>query len=206
MVADLNTVKTKAYHHGDLRRVLIETAVEVLADKGVDGFSLRETARRAGVSPGAPKHHFGDTRALLTAIAADSFALLEERLEAAARSGEMRQERLAFQGEAYVVFALDNPARFDLMWRAALLDQSDTAYVDAGNRAFASLDRLVRGEGALALPRTDPAMAPTIACWSIVHGLARLALDGAFGPLDGAARAAIRHTATNMIAQLTGKV
>lgn len=206
MDSNLDSVKTKAYHHGNLRRALLETAVAVLADKGVDGFSLRETARRAGVSPGAPKHHFGDTRALLTAIAADAFVMLEERLEAAARAGRTRKDRLAAQGEAYVGFALDHPARFDLMWRTALLDQSDLAYVEAGDRAFASLDRLVRGDGVSAASRTDPIMAPTIACWSLVHGLARLALDGAFGPLDQAARAAMRRTASHMIARVVDQI
>lgn len=202
MNTNLCTVKTKAYHHGDLRRALIEAAVGVLADKGVDGFSLRETARRAGVSPGAPKHHFSDTRALLTAIATDAFVQLSERLEAAALTGKTRAQRLSAQAEAYVIFALDHPARFDLMWRTAALDQADTAYIEAGDRAFAALDRLVRGDDARTSIRTDPVMAPSIACWSLVHGLARLALDGALGSLDEPARQALRCMARAMSAEL----
>jgi AcrR family transcriptional regulator len=205
MESNLDTVKTH-YHHGDLRKVLIDTAVAVLADRGVDGFSLRETARRAGVSPGAPKHHFADTRALLTAIATDAFDQLHERLETAANEGTTRFERLAAQAQAYVVFALDHPAHFDLMWRSALLDQTNIAYVEAGDRAFRSLDRLLRGDDAQPAPRTDPVMIPTIACWSLVHGLARLALDGALGPLDNVSREAVFNLASTVVPQMASAV
>ena len=86
MIDDLNTVKSKplegrAYHHGSLRSALIAAAEAVIAERGLDGFSLRETARRAGVSAAAPAHHFGDARGLLTAVAAQAFADLPGRVE-----------------------------------------------------------------------------------------------------------------------------
>jgi AcrR family transcriptional regulator len=181
MADDLNSVKTaRSYHHGALRPALIAAAEALIAERGLDRFSLRETARRAGVSPAAPAHHFGDTKGLLTAIAAAAFAELAAALEAADAPGS-REERIAAQGMAYVRFALGRPARFDLMWRKALLDGEDPALAEAGERAFAVLDRAVRGEDA---PRSGPAdlgTAPSIAAWSIVHGFARLAIDGAFG-------------------------
>lgn len=198
MTNDLNSVKSKdlegrAYHHGALRPALIAAAEAVIAERGLDRFSLRETARRAGVSPAAPAHHFGDVRGLLTAIAADAFADLAKALETAdAAAGLDREARIKAQGMAYVAFALDRPARFDLMWRKALLDNDDPQLSEAGNRAWALLDSAARGPDAPHSGPLDPALAPSTAAWSIVHGFARLAIDGAFGPEPDAAEQAAR--------------
>ena len=187
MTNDLNSVKSpeadsRAYHHGSLRPALIEAAEAVIAERGLDRFSLRETARRAGVSAAAPAHHFGDARGLLTAIAAQAFADLASVLEAADNAaGAEREARIKAQGEAYVAFALDRPARFDLMWRKPLLDNEDPQLREAGDRAFDVLDRVTRGESAPSSGSTDPRLAPSVAAWSLVHGFARLAIDGAFG-------------------------
>ncbi len=194
MKNDLNSVKTgsdekRGYHHGALRPALLAAAEALIVERGVDGFSLRETARRAGVSPSAPAHHFGDSRGLLTAIATAGFVELGDVLEAALRHEE-RDARVRGQGLAYVQFALRNRARFDVMWRPALLDQNDAAYAEAGARAFRLLDTAVRGVGVEAPGKEDPAIAPSIACWSIVHGFARLAIDGTFGTEEGAAERA----------------
>ncbi|HMI40501.1 MAG TPA: TetR/AcrR family transcriptional regulator [Sphingomicrobium sp.] len=185
MTDDLDSVKTtlpegRAYHHGSLRSTLLSAAEALIEERGLDRFSLRETARRAGVSPAAPAHHFGDARGLLTAIATEGFQALGDALEAA-DVGEDRHARVISQGRAYVRFALACPARFTLMWRKAILDVDDPAHAEAGRRAFQILDRAVRGEGAERSGPRDPALAPSIACWSIVHGFALLALDGAFG-------------------------
>ena len=189
MTDDLNSVKTgeRNYHHGALRPALLAAAESVLAERGIDGFSLRETARRAGVSPAAPAHHFGDTKGLLTALATEAFRRFGDALEAA-DVGQDRSERIRNQGLAYVRFALAEPAKFDLMWRYALTDREDPEYRSASSRAFAILDRAVRGEEATA--HDDISVAPSIACWSIVHGFARLALDGVFGTGPGEAEAA----------------
>lgn len=193
MTDDLNSVKStqsdsRAYHHGALRPALIAAAEAVIAERGLDGFSLRETARRAGVSPAAPAHHFGDIRGLLTALAAQAFADLADALaKADASAGPDRASRIKAQGLAYVIFALDRPARFDLMWRKPLLDNDDTQLTEAGDRAFAVLDRVTRPEGAPSSGPTDPVLAPSIAAWSLVHGFARLAIDGAFGAAENSA-------------------
>ncbi|HEY0324700.1 MAG TPA: TetR family transcriptional regulator, partial [Allosphingosinicella sp.] len=107
MTDDLNSVKTdqRGYHHGALRPALLKAAESVLSDRGVDGFSLRETARRAGVSPAAPAHHFGDTKGLLTALATEAFRQFGDALEAA-DVGNDRTARIRSQGRAYVRFAL----------------------------------------------------------------------------------------------------
>src|SRR3546814_5565744 len=149
MSENLNSVKTgapggRSYHHGDRGPAVIRAAVEVVAERGPDGFSLKETARRAGVSPAAPAHHFGDARGLLTAIATEAFRDFGDAL-AAADKGADRAARIRAQGVAYVRFALDDPARFHLMWRKALLDTAAPEYAETAHRAFLLLDAVVRG-------------------------------------------------------------
>jgi len=181
------------YHHGDLRSALIEAGERLLAERGVDGFSLREVARRAGVSPGAPAHHFGDARGLLTAIATRAFEALAARLADASRAAAPdRLEQVRAQGEAYVGFALHHPAGFDLMWRRALLDPADPALCAASRSAFEVLRCAVDGQADGGCERQPPSPA-VYAAWSMVHGFARLALDGPIdasrpGLLDGVLR------------------
>lgn len=170
----------RGYHHGDLRAALIAAAETVIAERGVDGFSLREAARRAGVSPAAPGHHFGDARGLLTAVATAAFTELGDVLAAAAAIAGDRRTRLEAQGTAYIGFAIAYPAAFDLMWRRAVVDAADPDFAAAGRRAFAMLDAVVRaGEPPVADP-LDPALAPTVAAWSIVHGFAKLVVEDVF--------------------------
>ena len=193
----------KPYHHGNLRAELVEAAERLLEERGVDGFSLREVARRAGVSPGAPSHHFGDVRGLLTAIAARAFRELASRLErASANANLVRRERIHRQGAAYVRFALAHPARFDLMWRVGLLDPGDDDYHQASARAYRALDRLIRGEDAPPLDKTDARLAPTMVCWAVVHGFARLALDGTFGTTAAAVNRAVSNLLPAVVARI----
>lgn len=201
MSSNLNSVKSEdRYHHGALREALLAAAEEIIAERGVEGFSLRETARRAGVSPAAPAHHFGDMRGLLTGLATSAFRDLGDALAAADAAGKGdREARIRAQGTAYVEFALTNPARFELMWRRGLLDTGDAEYAAAARRAFSYLEAAVEDrpveEGKVNPPRlVDPG---TIASWAMVQGFSRLALDGAFG-LDREeaaerARAALPH-------------
>src|SRR5688500_10626776 len=208
MTNNLDSVKSdqsdsRAYHHGSLRTALIEAAEAVIAERGLDRFSLRETARRAGVSAAAPTPHFGGVRGLLTAIAAQAFSDLAEVLEAAnGTAGSDREERIKAQGKAYVAFALDRPARFDLMWRKALLNRENAQLVEAGDRAFQALDRIARPEGKPSAGPTDPALAPSIAAWSLVHGFARLAIDGAFGGEPDSAERAAQAFVTSILDRL----
>lgn len=177
----------RSYHHGDLRQALVDSALAVLAEKGARRSALRETARRVGVSPVAPKHHFTDTRGLLTALATIAFTRLAKALERADKAaGKDRHDRLMAQGEAYIDFAIAERALFDLMWRVSLLAPSDSRLLAEKARVFDSLDRLIRGAAAPRIAYEDPAMTPTIACWSLVHGFARLMLDGGLGQEEDA--------------------
>jgi AcrR family transcriptional regulator len=169
------------YHHGDLRAALIDGAGALLAERGPEGFSLRELARRVGVSPAAPAHHFGDSEGLLVAVATAAFEGLTAALEAGnARGGNDPVARLREQGVGYVGFALRHPGRFALMFRGG--HRADAALEAAGHAAFAVLEQGVRE--LLRVPADAP-LAPSqwqvlLVIWSVVHGFAQLALAGQF--------------------------
>ena len=190
MSDDLDAVKIKSYHHGALRPALIAAGEAVLAERGLEGFSLRETARRAAVSASAPAHHFGDARGLLSAIAELAFRALTEELEVAARE-PVRSDRLKKLATAYVQFAVRQRGRFDLMWRSTLLDPDNRELRETKDRAFRVFERAVNVvDRRLEIP-SDPALAPSVALLSLVHGFALLAIDGTFGPDDPAINRAI---------------
>ena len=111
------------YHHGDLRNALLTAAIAILEEQGLDALSLRAVAARAGVSHGAPAHHFPTLKALLTAVATASFVrfektMLEERVKAAADP----RSQLAAAGDGYVRFARDCPQQFRLMFSPSRLE------------------------------------------------------------------------------------
>jgi AcrR family transcriptional regulator len=169
------------YHHGSLRQELLRQAELLLAEQGVDAFSLRELARRVGVSPAAPSHHFGDTTGLLVELAILGFEELARYLDAwEDKGGADPARRLTCQGEGYVQFALAYPARFKLMFRKEKLacgpGGADPRLQASGSAAFARLRTCVQR----CLPEADEATVMTAAlrAWSTVHGFAYLALDG----------------------------
>ncbi|MFI2649353.1 TetR/AcrR family transcriptional regulator [Micromonospora fulviviridis] len=162
----------RAYHHGDLRRALLEAAVEVMAESGPAALSLRDLARRAGVSHAAPAHHFSDKAGLLTALAAEGFELLAEALGNAG-------DDLADTGVAYVGFAVRHRAHFEVMFRPDLYRADDPEVVAARTRA----GELLRAGVAR---RTGRGLdVDALAAWSIVHGFATLWLSGALPPRVG---------------------
>jgi len=176
------------YHHGDLRAALVAAAEEILVDKGVDGFTLREAARRVGVSPAAPAHHFGDVAGLLTEVAILGFEELTRHLEEGnQRGGPDPAARLREQGIGYVRFALAYPARFQLMFRREKLRADDPRLKAAGHAAYMALEAAVRDVAGFApdRPLDRAVFASVLGAWSLVHGFAHLALDGEFDGLAG---------------------
>jgi AcrR family transcriptional regulator len=175
--------KRKAdYHHGDLKRVLLDTAVRAIAKHGVDSLSLRGLAARAGVSPGAPYHHFSNRDELLASIAEEGFTRLEARLiaarDAAADDASARLEAL---GLAYVTFAVSSPGYFRVMFHGASKSSGPT---EAGLRAFHLLrDAAVACQKASQAPKGDVTSLVLLA-WSAVHGFATLWVDRAL-PFEG---------------------
>lgn len=155
------------YHHGDLPAALLRAAGRTLEKRGIGALSLRDAARRAGVSHNAPYRHFRDREALLAALAAEGFAMLGERL----RGKPARQ-----MGEAYVRFALEQPQRFRLMFGGVLPLNNYPELRDAARSMHQWL-----ADAFTELPRPDTAAS---AAWSLVHGLAHLLLDGHFAGAD----------------------
>jgi AcrR family transcriptional regulator len=169
------------YHHGDLHQQLVAATEEIILERGVDGFTLREAARRAGVSPAAPAHHFKDARGLLSEVALLGFQEFGDALIAAdRRGGDDPQRRLYEQGLAYVAFALKNPARFQLMFSHSKCDMGYRNLGAVAERSFKVLEDAVRAASGLGPSddMTPDAYGLLMANWSIVHGFAHLALGG----------------------------
>ncbi|GAB3383377.1 TetR/AcrR family transcriptional regulator [Azotobacter armeniacus] len=178
------------YHHGDLKAALIHAADEILAEQGVEGFSLREAARRAGVSSAAPAYHFGSAAGLLSEVAVLGFVGLAKHLDVgAARSAPA--QRLRMQGIGYVRFALTYPGRFHLMFRRDLLSEDHSALQEAGERTLMQLEDSIRA--IRSIPEDQPldaeARAALLATWSMVHGFAHLVLDGKLAHMHAGATA-----------------
>ncbi len=173
--------KERPYHHGDLKRALLETAEEMLREERNWQFTLREVARRAGVSHMAPYNHFADKSALLAELAMVGFERLRAALTAP-RSRKARSIREEFLdlGRAYVHFGESHPALYRLMF-----SQDAGSNVQLRERAVAAfgvlLELLERGqkEGAL---RKRPVRGQAAASWAQVHGITMLTVDGLFGP------------------------
>lgn len=156
----------RPYHHGDLRPALLCAAVEVIGQAGPAAMSLREVARRAGVSHAAAAYHFGDKAGLLTAVAVQGYHLLTGELRSAHDAGLDFLE----VGVAYVRFAVSHRAHFEVMYRPELYRRDDAEVREA--RAAAAV--LLYGT---ASPDAGQ-LAAGAAAWSLVHGLATLWLNG----------------------------
>jgi AcrR family transcriptional regulator len=176
-----------SYHHGTLRQALIDATESLLAERGLDGFSLREVARRSGVSPAAPAHHFGDAQGLLTAVATLAFDGLTEALQAGnARGGGDAVACMREQGVGYVDFALRFPGRFRLMFGPC--DQADEGLARSARAAFEVLENGVRGLfGVPPGQALEPGQtAALLSIWSVVHGFAHLLIGGQLDQPAGA--------------------
>jgi AcrR family transcriptional regulator len=177
---------SRRYHHGDLRRALIEGALAVLQREGPAGLTLRAAARRAGVSHQAPYHHFVDRAALVAAVAQDGFEQLAAELERVQRAAADPVRRLQETGVAYVVFAVRHPEHFRVMFGPELADRK--AHPDLAQAAKGVFAQLMAPAGELLGPGSgEPGvLGPTL--WSLVHGLAMLLIDRQLpGPVQPAA-------------------
>ncbi|MFH9726783.1 TetR/AcrR family transcriptional regulator [Streptomyces sp. NPDC017254] len=163
------------YHHGDLRQAVLAAALDVIAAEGPGALSLRDLARRAGVSHAAPAHHFKDRTGLLTALATEGYELLAATLAAAP---DLRE-----RGVRYVRFAVEHPAHFQVMFQPGLLRADDPGLLAAKEHASAELRAGVAG-----LTSAGDARTAGIAAWSLAHGFATLLLThnvtGAVGDRD----------------------
>lgn len=168
----------RPYHHGNLRTALLNAAVELIAESGPEAFTLREAARRAGVSHNAPYRHFRDKADLLAAVAAEGFERLTASMRGAMRRGTNPAERFRLCGEGYVRFAQKYPQHLRVMFDLPVSEKAPAAYGQPARQAFQTLvDGVLALQAEGLLPGGD-AMAPALAAWSAVHGLAKLATSG----------------------------
>lgn len=165
---------TKPYHHGRLRDVVIEAALAEIETVGPARLSMRQIARRAGVSHAAPAHHFGDKTGVFTAIAIDGYRLLA----GAGHRTASGSDALLDAGLAYVGFAISHRAHFEVMFRPDLYDNEAPELQAASAEAFAILFHAA--EAGLADGSPDQVLSTAIAAWSVVHGFASLWLNNNF--------------------------
>jgi len=155
---------------------LLRTAIQLIGEVGPVGFTLREVARRAGVSHNAPYRHFSDREELLAAVAAQGFRELTHAMLDAAKPQPNPLDQLKRAGLAYVEFALRRPEHFTVMFEAPISKRKTPASAEAAEQAFGTLVHLVKScqeEGRL--PSGDLHQFALLA-WSMVHGIAKLAI------------------------------
>ena len=164
----------KPYHHGQLRAAVVQAAVAEVEAVGAEAVSMREIARRAGVSHAAPAHHFGDKAGIFTAIAAEGFRLAAAAIAPAATG----RDGFVQGGAAYVAFALTHPGHFEVMFRPTLYHQDDPDLVDARDAAF----RILFDSATASAGRgVEDVTGLVLAGWSMSHGLATLWLTANLG-------------------------
>jgi AcrR family transcriptional regulator len=179
------SAKRMTYHHGDLRRRLIQTAETLIAEQGAETLSMRNLSREIGVSHTAAYRHFRDKQELLRALAQNGFASLAERLERL--SAQWRDNPLAHilaQGKAYIDFALENPSRYRIMFGPILIhNRIEPEFNQAVRMAFAPLlSAIAQGQQRKEI-RDGNILELASLCWSLVHGLSQSIIDGQLLPV-----------------------
>ena len=179
MLNSMNSTDERPYHHGNLRRALLDEALRVVHEDGPPAVSLRELARRIGVSHAAPQHHFADKTALFTAVAIEGQTLLAEGMEHAVGASDADPAHSYFLdvGLAYVRFAVDHPAHMRVMYQPSLYNSDDADLNAARQRCFATLFESAKRFR----PDADPAQVG-LAGWCLMHGLAALWQGGTLTP------------------------
>jgi len=168
----------RPYHHGDLRRTLLDAAIAIVKEAGAGALSLRELARAAGVSHAAPYRHFASREALLAALATEGFLGLGAAMAARADGVSDPVERIMALGVGYVAYAVEHPGHFRVMFSRELHEGiEDPELAAAGEPTLAALvDAVAAGQAAGVVRDGDP-RALAVPAWSMVHGLAMLLVD-----------------------------
>ena len=164
----MSTPSSAPYHHGNLRRALLDAALVILERDGEDGIQLRDLARAVNVSPGAPYRHFDSRASLLESLAVVGFQRFTRQMEDVAQSNP--SELRTALGRTYVQFALANPGLFRLMFSPQLRRDNRPGLRMAADAAFKTLRHVTGGEA-------EPQRIAALAAWARVHGLAVLLLD-----------------------------
>ena len=194
------------YHHGDLRRALLNEAVRTIRENGVDALTLRAAGARLNVSRSAMYRHFADKSALLEAVATEGFRMLREQLAAAWSATGADHAQFAAMGMAYVRFAVDNPSHYRVMFGGFLRGDCRTPeLLTEASGAFQLLVDAVVSLQRERLVKADDPMQLAQFVWATVHGVAMLAIDGQFqhqgANVDDVAAYAIMRLRTGIAAE-----
>ena len=184
--------KRDTYRHGDLRRALLQASIELIESDGLSALSLREVARRVGVTHGAPYHYFPDRAALLRAVADEGFTLLGDTMTTEVSSAADPLAELLACGLGYVRFGIDNPGLFRLMFRPELTGIEPDNAPESFLNAWQILTEVVARCQAAGYAAAEPTAALATLCWSTVHGLTTLWVDRPLRPADAADISATR--------------
>jgi AcrR family transcriptional regulator len=174
----------RPFHHGNLRSVLLDEAETVLRDRGVDELSLRELARQAGVSHGAPRSHFIDRKALLDALAERGFQKLAVEMRTASDGESEYAEQLRAGARAYLSFAVSNAALLDLMF-AAKMDRPPDTLLAAAEQLFTTISDIMKEgvpAGVFAESRVDRL---TLLMSATMQGISTFVASGRVTSADG---------------------
>jgi AcrR family transcriptional regulator len=171
--------KKRPYHHGNLRRALLDEALATIRTDGVEGLTLREIGGRVGVSRTALYRHFSDKRALLGAVATEGFRTLRQQLLTAWNDGGHNETAFETMGEVYVRFAVANPSHYRVMFGGFIDPKaSGPELIDEAEGAFQALVDALAALQRDSLARGDDTVAMARFVWAVVHGVAMFAIDG----------------------------
>lgn len=201
----------QSYHHGSLKESLLEAGDAVLIEKGFKGFTLRECARRAGVSHAAPKHHFGDVTGFLTELAAIGFDRLTNELKSGISKAKNLDDEFIATTKAYSKFAEDYPEHFRIMFRDDLLSPDSSVLGLAARKTFTELTNVIlrqRGETELTVaefngtPTLEDVIYDIVIGWSHIHGFAHLKLEKQFPIVGKSMENRIMKNTSSRLAQM----
>lgn len=171
------------YHHGDLRRALVQAAVRTIDRHGIEALTLRAVGDALGVSRTALYRHFQDKSSLLAGVAAEGFRTLRSQLAAAWEEKGKGRDGFAAMGRAYVRFAIEHPSYYRVMFGAFRPDEHcDADLRESGASAFQVLTDALAAQQEAGFVRRDDLRTQAAFVWAVVHGIAMLAIDRQLGP------------------------
>ena len=193
--------KDGRYHHGDLRAALVDAAIDLIAERGLRGFSMAEASRRVGVSSAAPYRHFADRDALLAAVAVRGLQVFADMVATEGGDAGLPEDRLVAMARAYVRFAAEQRSLFDALFSAGL----DKSRYQELREAWEPVDAMLAVVTEICAGDEAAAEALADAVEATAHGHATLLRDGDYGRGSGAVQIAADRAASATLALIAGR-